>query len=470
MAMSFASERGSGILLSRVRLSSVELSQFEKKPNAPPVWPAVLSSFLHCVSLGAAMMTWLRVCEHVVSPFVVVENKDVNKDVVRVAAQTYYGRLLAVNGICELVTSQFVGVASDKHGRRPVQVAAQLGQVIDYLLAALCLPSFGYIGQLKEVAWFILFFSRGIAGLLGNYKVSLQSYTADISIVEECPTRMAYLGGALVTGMCAGSMLATAVGISKISFRASFLASTAINVGIIVLVVVKWRDIAPRKDYTWSEANPFASFHLLGTNRAMAMYSALVFLSAFSLNMFSSTLVSYCETFLNMDTPTFSALVMMWTLESAICLGIVQPALVREVGEIATLQLSFLCMIVFYVLFCLLTPENSAWVFVIMILFSMGSITYPLAVSLATRELPPELQGSLQGAVSVLETVAKILAPLLASDVIIPAYSEPGQFYGMVYLVAGLLLVPSLWPCHELYKLTARIDPDRTVMLEEIGG
>jgi hypothetical protein len=71
-------------------------------------------------------MTWLRVCEHVVSPY--VEEKDV-KDAVKVAAQTYYGRLLAVNAICELVTSQFVGVASDKHGRRPVQVAAQLGQV-----------------------------------------------------------------------------------------------------------------------------------------------------------------------------------------------------------------------------------------------------------------------------------------------------------------------------------------------------
>lgn len=95
-----------------------------------------------------------------------------------------------------------------------------------------------------------------------------------------------------------------------------------------------------------------------------------------------------------------------------------------------------------------------------MILFAMGSICYPLAVSLATREVPPELQGSLQGAatwyvfsvgfkgfafffifcvflpiffklllflfhivrwwpkiqVSVLETLAKIFAPVLASD------------------------------------------------------
>lgn len=72
------------------------------------------------LGLGAALMTWLDVCEEVVGP----GHKDV-----KVVAQTYYGRLLAVNGICELVTSQYVGVVSDKHGRRPVQVAAQLGQV-----------------------------------------------------------------------------------------------------------------------------------------------------------------------------------------------------------------------------------------------------------------------------------------------------------------------------------------------------
>ena len=68
-------------------------------------------------------MTWQKLCEHVVSPYL-----EPMEDV-KVAGQTYYGRLLAVNGICELVTSQFVGVASDKHGRRPVQVVAQLGQV-----------------------------------------------------------------------------------------------------------------------------------------------------------------------------------------------------------------------------------------------------------------------------------------------------------------------------------------------------
>ena len=62
-------------------------------------------------------MTWLEVCQEVVGP-----TEDDSE------AQTYYGRLLAMNGICELVTSQLVGVASDKYGRRPVQIAAQMGQ------------------------------------------------------------------------------------------------------------------------------------------------------------------------------------------------------------------------------------------------------------------------------------------------------------------------------------------------------
>lgn len=65
-------------------------------------------------------MSWIEVCKEVVGQ---------DRQDVEVAAQTYYGRLLAVNGVCELVTSQLVGVVSDKHGRRPVQVAAQLGQV-----------------------------------------------------------------------------------------------------------------------------------------------------------------------------------------------------------------------------------------------------------------------------------------------------------------------------------------------------
>lgn len=409
------------------------------------------------------MMTWLEVCKEVVGSGGGKEDTE---------AQTYYGRLLAVNGVCELVTSQLVGVASDKYGRRSVQIAAQLGQVVDYLMAALCLPpSFGYLPQVQRVmAWTGLFASRGVAGLLGNYKVTLQSYTSDISGAEECPQRMSYLGAAMVVGMCMGSMVVAIVEKMQLSFRACFLTATCMNAMIIVLVFVKWRDIAPRKNFTCRETNPFVGLHVLRINQAMVMYSTLVFLSAFSLNMYTSTLNFYCEKLLKMPKSTFIALGTMWAMESFILLGFVQPMLIRQFGEIGTLQLSFASMIAFYLLFSMLTPDINAWAFIIMILFAVGSMAYPLAVGLATRELSSDQQGLLQGAVSILETLAKIVAPLVASDVIIPRFNKPDQFFGMVYFVAGLLLLPSLACCHKLHSLTGRIDPDKAVMLEmQIG-
>ena len=147
------------------------------------------------------------------------------------------------------------------------------------------------------------------------------------------------------------------------------------------------------------------------------MYSTLVFLSAFSLNMYTSTLNFYCEKLLKMPKSTFIALGTMWAMESFILLGFVQPMLIRQFGEIGTLQLSFASMIAFYLLFSMLTPDINAWAFIIMILFAVGSMAYPLAVGLATRELSSDQQGLLQGAVSILETLAKIVAPLVASDV-----------------------------------------------------
>ena len=70
------------------------------------------------------MNTWLEVCIAVV-PQSGIKTKAL--------AQTYYGRLLAMNGACELATSQLVGVLSDKYGRRPIQILAQVGQVAWYL-------------------------------------------------------------------------------------------------------------------------------------------------------------------------------------------------------------------------------------------------------------------------------------------------------------------------------------------------
>merc|ERR1712176_1091753 len=125
-----------------------------------------------------------------------------------------------------------------------------------------------------------------------------------------------------------------------------------------------------------------------------------------------------------MDKKLFIVLGANWAFLSAVALAALQPCLTRLWGEIRTLQFSFVCMSLFYILFSFLSPATSWISFVIISLFSVSAISYPLSVGLATREVNPEEQGNLQGAVSILETTGKILAPLLASDVLIPMFEK----------------------------------------------
>ena len=160
--------RGSGILLSTHRLSFCQgetlQAQFDEKPNAPPLWPAMLLQFLHSFAMGTSMMTILEVCRAVLS-----HHYEVSDVELKVKAQAYYGHLMMVLMLCTMFSSQAVGVLSDKYGRRPLQLGCQLGQLIDHLVAAICLPSLtGHIGQLQDPAWWVLFFLPWYGRLAGK--------------------------------------------------------------------------------------------------------------------------------------------------------------------------------------------------------------------------------------------------------------------------------------------------------------
>eukprot|EP00930_Biecheleria_cincta_P100728 TRINITY_DN92346_c0_g1_i1.p1 TRINITY_DN92346_c0_g1~~TRINITY_DN92346_c0_g1_i1.p1 ORF type:complete len:291 (+),score=34.54 TRINITY_DN92346_c0_g1_i1:62-874(+) len=259
--------------------------------------------------------------------------------------------------------------------------------------------------------------------------------------------------------MCSGSVVVAVVDqLRKDSYRACYVFSAFLNACIMFVVSCLWRDIAPKKDFKCTDANPVAGVQVLSLNPAMLTYSTLIFMSSFALNMYTSTLAYYCENVLDMDKSMVIALGGLWALEAAFSLAVVQPFLVKRYGEILTLKIAFATMGVFYVLFSFLS-ERTYWIaFVIMGLFSFGSISYPLAVGLATREVPPEAQGGLQGAVSILETIGKILAPLLASDILIPMYEGDGEFHGMVYFVAGCMVLPGVILAHMLFSMTTRVE------------
>eukprot|EP00929_Paragymnodinium_shiwhaense_P078965 TRINITY_DN40990_c0_g1_i2.p1 TRINITY_DN40990_c0_g1~~TRINITY_DN40990_c0_g1_i2.p1 ORF type:complete len:516 (-),score=92.50 TRINITY_DN40990_c0_g1_i2:63-1610(-) len=453
---SYLSKGTSGLLVSSFRFDELHTSASAHRlmvcpEQPPPFWPAPMLSFLHNVSMGAALAVWVDVCKMAYAEEELKRTPSL--------AQTMYGRLLAVNAICELVTSQMVGTLSDAFGRRPLEISAQTGQLIDYMTAALCLPTLGLLGQVdREYIFPLLCLTRGIAGLMGNFRITLQSYASDISDAADCPDRLAIVGAAMVIGMCVGSGLVPVLQALAGSYRICFYAALVCNVLNIVLVLTCWRDVAPKSTTPLRarDMNPLQSMYLIGLSPTMSIYMLLIFLSSFSLNMLTSTLTYYCEEFLKMDKSGYVMLGGEWALLSALAMAYLQPFLTGAVGEVRTLQISFFAMSSFYLAFSMVTAENVWVAFIFMASLSVSTISYPLAVGLATREVNPEEQGLLQGAISVLETTGKITAPILASDVLIPMYEKDGQFHGMVYLVAGIIVMPGIFLSFRLGSLTRR--------------
>ena len=194
--MSLLNVEGRGVQQSHVLLSRTRSFQLLEgtarlvNVDTPPsVWPAIFLSGLHFTSMAMAMMVWVDACA-MANPAVAD-----GKGAVIADTQNLYSRLLAVNAMCEFITSSAIGSLSDRFGRRVLAISAQLGQVIDYFMAGLALqPVFTSLQTPTALVSQSLYLSRGVAGLMGNVKISLGAYIADISTAADCPGRAGGVG------------------------------------------------------------------------------------------------------------------------------------------------------------------------------------------------------------------------------------------------------------------------------------
>lgn len=419
--------------------------QLIEQTTAPPIWPVVLLSGLHYASMAMAMMIWINVCR-MANPVALVPSED-GEIRVDSETQTLYSRLLVMNAVCEFITSQLVGGLSDQYGRKLLAISSQLGQVVDYFTAGLALAPmwFEYVQTPTFLVTPSLFFCRGLAGLLGNVRIAMGAYIADISTPAECPVRLAFSGAAMTIGFMLGPVVVVFVHSMNWSYRVLMWSATSLNLLNIALIHFAWTDVAPTKKFQMKDANPVAGIHVLSLTPALPVCGLMTFLDAFSLNIFTGTFAFYCESVLRMGKTPVTLLSLVFGTSSAAWLGHFGPKFMETHGEIAMLKFGYFCTIVFYLALSVLTPSTSYVFFFIVVIFSLGMIKTPITTALAAREVDPQQQGSLQGALSLLETIGKIVAPLLAGEFLIPMFNQsPDQFHGMVYFIAALVIMPGL--------------------------
>src|SRR3954452_10823067 len=107
------------------------------------------------------------------------------------ASDLQVGLIFAIYSFCQLVASPFLGLTSDKIGRRPVLIFSQLGSVSGYLILAMATAR-TWVNPITGLI--LVYVSRIIDGISGGNIATAQAYVSDVTPPRDRAKAMGMLG------------------------------------------------------------------------------------------------------------------------------------------------------------------------------------------------------------------------------------------------------------------------------------
>src|SRR2546422_10726569 len=111
-----------------------------------------------------------------------------------------YGLLVTIWGLMQFLFSPFIGVLSDRFGRRPVLVLSGFGLGLDYIIMATA----------RTLPWF--FVGRILSGIMSSSFATAAAYVADVTPMERRAGAFGMVGAAWGIGFIAGPAIGGVLG------------------------------------------------------------------------------------------------------------------------------------------------------------------------------------------------------------------------------------------------------------------
>lgn len=315
-------------------------------------------------------------------------------------AAAIYGVFGTVWAAMQFVCSPFIGVLSDRFGRRPVILLANFGLGLDYIVMALA----------PTVGW--LFVGRVISGITGATWTTAGAYIADVTPQEKRASGFGLLGAAFGLGFVLGPALGGVLG--AVDPRLPFWVAAGLTlVNALYGLIVLPESLPPerRKAFAWKRANPVGSLVLLRSHHELFGLSAVHFIYFTAHNVMPSVFVLYAGFRYGWDARAVGLTLAF----VGICTMIVQGALVKPVvarlGARRALLAGLACGVVSFSIWGL-APAGLLGLIAVPFGSLMG-LYGPAAQSLMSQRVDPSEQGQLQGALSSIMGITGMIAPPL---------------------------------------------------------
>ncbi len=339
--------------------------------------------------------------------------------------------LVSTYALGQIVSSPVLGRISDAVGRKPVLLVSQLGTLAGLILLA------------RADSLWVLFLARAIDGLTAGNISLAHAYIADRTAPEERARAYALLGIAFGIGYFLGpsatGVLAT-YGLATPIYVAAALSLTSV-LGTAFLLP---RDL-PRADAAAGAGRVRlpASLSREGGAVLVALF-AQIFALMFAFSNFVSSFALFAERRFAWDGHPFGAREVGYAFgfmgfAGIVSQGVLFRPLARRFGEGRLTQIGFSAMV------CValgLTVTSSVGVLaVLLVLLPVGdTFVRPSLLSMLTQRALESERGVVIGMAHALQSLAQILAPLLAGMLLTRGELAGWACVSAVAACAGLVL------------------------------
>jgi DHA1 family tetracycline resistance protein-like MFS transporter len=340
-----------------------------------------------------------------------------------------YGLFGTVWALMQFLCSPFLGVLSDRFGRRPVILLSCLGLGLDYFAMALA----------PGLAW--LFVGRVVSGITAASIGAAGAYIADVTPPEKRAASFGMLGAAWGLGFVIGPALGGILGGQ--SPRLPFWVAgglSLLNAAYGLFVLPESLPQERRSAFSWRKANPVGALVLLRSYPRLTGLAVIFMLYQLAHQVLPSVFVLYAGHrygWREIDVGACLAAV-------GVCGVIVQGGLVRPIvarlGERRAMLTGLIFGMIGFSIYGLAETGRGIWMGIPV--FAFMGLFAPSAQGLMSRAVDPMHQGQLQGANSCLAGITGLVGPGLFTTTF-AEFIRPGrswQLAGAPFLLAAALL------------------------------
>ena len=369
-------------------------------------------------------------------------------------AALWGGVLATIFAVMQFLFGPTIGSISDRFGRRPV------------LLIALVVMSFDYVLMAVAGTIWLLVIGRIIGGITAATQSTASAYMADISKPEDKAANFGLIGAAFGIGFVIGPMLGGIL--AEYGTRATFWAAAVLAgangiFGYFALPETVTDRI--RRPFDIKRANPLGAFKSITQLPDLGRFMIISFVISLAFFVYPSVWAYFGKLQFGWGPGMIGLSLGAFGIGIAIVQGLLMRPILNKIGERNAVVLGLSVDVLAFIMLGFVT---NGWIALALTPFTaLGSIAGPALQGIMSRTAADNQQGELQGALTSINAVATIMAPLLMTQLFFyfthesaPAYLPGAPFLFSAVLTFGAVLI---------FIPVRKSIPPRTETTNEVG-